>query len=81
MAMPPKVFEKWLDLRADVKTAGEAYRDKYPDPSVDAGLGSTERTAINNAEKALAGFEDARCNGFPQPSQEQIEHMKIVGDF
>jgi hypothetical protein len=74
--IPPKVFSKWLDLRAQVRRTGEAYRAQYPDPSVNSGKGSLEYSALSDAEHELTVYENERCGGYPIPSEEQRKYME-----
>ena len=76
--IPPKVFLRWLDLRAQQRIAGETYREKYPEPWRSAGKDSPEYEAIASAEHELWEFERTRMCGLPLTSQEQREYMQSV---
>lgn len=76
--IPPKVFSKWLDLRAEIRRAGEAYRAQFPDPNINAGKKSFEYSALSAAEHELTVFENERCGGFPIPSEEQLRYMEMM---
>lgn len=76
--MTHKVFSKWLDLRAEIRRAGEAYRARFPDPSINAGKESFEYSALSAAEHDLTVLENERCGGYPIPSEEQRKYMEMI---
>jgi hypothetical protein len=78
--IPGKLFLKWLDLRADIRTAGEAYRAKY-NPIGNAGKGTPEWQSLARAEAAEIEFVNKNCGGFPVPSQEQYDYMTMVEEW